>query len=140
MADEITTRIDGLREFRNELKDVAAEMPRELRSGLKDIVELMAPKVRSAFESGGGVLPKVAPSVKVLAQQTGASIRIGGTQYPFALGAEFGSAQFKQFQPWRGSGGDAGYALYPTVRAEREHLVDDVGDLMERLASKAFPN
>lgn len=77
---------------------------------------------------------KAARSLKAANQQRYAIVRLGGARYPFAEGAEFGAKQDKrrsavrggtaytlagwnQFRPWRGSGSDAGYFLWPEIRA-----------------------
>lgn len=143
MPDEKTVYVEGLREFRKAIKDVSDDLPKELRKGLKTIAEVIAGRTRQAFEAGPGVAPKVAGSVKARAQQAGASVQFGGPAVPFAWGAEFGGQRrptTKQFQPWRGSGNSAGYMFYPTVRVEREHLADDVAELIDRLTHEAFPN
>lgn len=47
---------------------------------------------------------------------------------------------WNQFQPWRGNGANAGYALYPAIRANGERIVDTYGDAIEKITKKAFPD
>lgn len=137
---EARIEVHGLRDFQRELKNLDSELPRQLRVVNMKAAELVASDARTRASSAGGALGKAAPSIKALGQQRSAAVRIGGNRYPFALGGEFGSTQFRQFKPWRGSGSDAGYALYPAVRANRDRVVELYGDLLDALARQAFPN
>lgn len=132
-------KVEGLAEFRRDLKQMGTALPKELRLGFKKIADHVADDTRSSFSGRGGVAPKVAASVKSSAQQTGAAVQFGGDQYPWAMGAEFGSSQFTQFPSWRGSGQDAGYSFYPSIRKAREHIVDDVAQMLDHVARLAFP-
>lgn len=132
-------RVEGLRDFQRELRQMHKEWPRELRKAAKKAADLVAEKTRSSFASRDGVAPKVAPSVKALAQQRSASVRIGGEKYPYAMGAEFGSIEYKQFEPWRGAGTDAGYSLFPTIRETRDEVSETFGDAIDDVARRAFP-
>lgn len=96
---------------------------------------MVAEATRASFASRPGVARRVAPSVKALAQQRSASVKIGGDRYPFALGSNFGSRQFKQFPPPV----DPDYSLYRSIRAKRDDVVESYGDAIDRLAAKAFP-
>lgn len=132
--------VDGLRIFQRDLRAVDKELPRQLRVINLKAATLVADDARGRAEAAGGALGKAAPSIKPVAQQRSAGVRIGGARYPFALGGEFGSIQYKQFQPWRGNGSDAGYALYPAKRANTERIVDMYGDMLLDLARIAFPD
>ena len=51
----------------------------------------------------------------------------GGTTQQLWGGYEFGSTKFKQFPIWSGRGprgGSAGYFVYPTLRAEQPHIIN----------------
>lgn len=134
--------VEGLRDLQRELRAVDAAFPRELRVANKEAAEIVAKGTRAKFESMGGSAPKVAPTVKALAQQRNASVKIGGGSSvggQVAMGNEFGSVEFKQFPSWRGNSTGAGYALWPTIRETREEVIDFYGDAIDRLARKAFP-
>lgn len=47
---------------------------------------------------------------------------------------------WNQFRPWRGNGEDAGYWLWPAIRAHTDDIVDTYGDAIEKITSKAFPD
>lgn len=132
--------VQGLRDLQRELRAVDKGWPKELRLANKRAAELVADATRSSFGRRPGVAPRVAPSVKALAQQRSASVRIGGARYPFALGSEFGSVRFEQFPAWSGNGPGAGYSLYETIRGRREEVIDTYAEAVDRLARKAFPN
>lgn len=136
MAGE-SIKVEGLTDFRRELKALDASLPKEIQKANKRAAEIVADKARASFAARGGVAPKVAPSVKALASQRYAAVRIGGPQYPYAMGAEWGSNRFRQFDPSRGK---QGYSLYPTIRKERDAIVDRMGDALEDIARRAFPN
>lgn len=141
MAKDSSVAIDvvGLKDFQRELRQMDKAWAKELRVANKKAAEPIAKDTRSSFASRPGVAPKVAASVKVLAEQRSASIKIGGDKYPYAMGSEFGSIQFKQFPPHRGSGSEAGYSLYPSIRSNRENVINVYGDLIDEVAKAAFP-
>lgn len=133
-------QIIGLREFLAELRTVDSTLPRQIGKASKAAADLAASRTRASFSARSGVAPKVADSVRSSGLQRAAYVQIGGDAYPFALGSEFGSVRFKQFPSYRGSGGDAGYSLYPSVRASREEIVAIYGDSVIDALRRAFPN
>lgn len=135
-----SVRVEGLRDFIRELRALDATLPKEVRSITKDLADDVADKSGQSFSGRSGVAPKVAASVKALAQQRGAQVKFGGPQWPYAMGAEFGSSRYKQFEPWRGSGAGAGYSVFPVVRKERERIVVFFNRGLKHLFAKAFPN
>lgn len=132
-----TLSVDGLTELRRDLKALGKDLPKELRKANKSVADYVADLSASAAYSLGGVAAHVAPSIKASAGQISAGVTFGGSAYPMAGGAEFGSQRYKQFKPWRGNGSDAGYFVYPTIRdnAERieSHYTDVIDDLLERV-------
>lgn len=138
MAETGGERIEvvGLRDFQRALRQAGNDFPKELRQANKDAADIVAEGTRRALLSRSGVAPKVAPSVRALAQQRNASVKIGGARYPYAMGANFGSVRYKQFpKPTKPD-----YALYRTIEARRDEVVDAYGDAIERLARRAFPD
>jgi len=131
--------IIGLREFNAELRRLDTTLPKAVRELNFTIASDVATKATSVAESLGGVARKVAPSLKALAQQARAQVKLGGPQYPMAMGAEFGSVQFHQFKAWRGSGAGAGYFLYPTVQAKKVELVPRYRSMLDQVTKPAFP-
>jgi len=140
-ADKV--EVVGLKELRAELRSLGGSWPKELRTASKEAAELVADKTRASFAGGRGSAPKAASTVKALAQQTGAAVRIGGgagVGGQVAMGNEFGSFRYRQFPGWRGSGAAAGYHLYPTIRDNTERVVEVYGDALGRLTKRAFPD
>lgn len=135
-------RVEGLRELQREMRAVERALPRELRAASKEAADVVAEGTRRAFAGLGGSAPKVVPTVKALAQQRGASVKIGGSSSvggKVALGNEFGSVRYKQFPSWRGSGQGAGYALFPTIRQRRDEVLETYGRALDRVTKRAFP-
>jgi hypothetical protein len=137
VADRI--QVTGLKELRKELKAADAAFPKELQKANKKIAELVADGTRAAFSGMGGSAPKVAPTVKALAQQARAQVKVGGGSgvgAEVAMGNLWGSKRYKQFPPPV----DAGYALYPTLKAKNDEIVEAYGDLLDDLLKRAFPD
>lgn len=138
MPDDLKIRVSGLDELRRELRRL------DMTADLKDVNNRVAQHVADAAErrarSLGRMEAKAAESLRANRAQSKAAVTIGGARHEFALGAEFGSNRYKQFRPWRGSGQAAGYFLWPSIRAERERVIDMYGDEIERLTAKAFPD
>lgn len=144
-------RVEGLAQFQAELRRVNRDLPRVLRLAHLDAAELVAEEARGRARARGGVAAKTAPSIKAAGEQRRAKITLGGARFPFALGAEFGGGRHgpgnptpaggytTQFPPWRGSGGDAGYFVYPAIRATRDRFVDAYEQGLAELISRAFP-
>lgn len=133
-------QVAGLKEFVRELRKADRELPKAIRQANLDVAKEVAEGTRASFSSRGGVAPKVASSVRALAQQARAQVGIGGARYPYALGSEFGSVRYKQFPPWRGSGPGAGYSLYPTIRSMRDEISQKYLDRIADATSGAFPS
>jgi hypothetical protein len=131
-------RIEGLRELVRDFRRAEGNLPKEIQKSNKSLAEKVAERTKASFSSRDGVAPKVAASVKALATQRGAHVRIGGNAYPYALGSEFGAIVFKQFPPWRGNGPGAGYSLFPTIRSMRTDIEKEFLDGVERAFHRAF--
>lgn len=129
----------GLAQLRRDLKEVGGDLPKQLQQVNKAAAAVIATDARERAESLGGVAAKSAPSIRPGATQTAGLIRLGSDNYPFALGAEFGAIQYKQFKPWRGASGDAGYFLYPAIRDDVPKVVEMYGAELDKLTRKAFP-
>lgn len=138
MANE-TIRVEGLRDLLRELRAADAAWPKEMRQASKEVAENVAEGTRAAFASMSGSAPKVAATVKALAQQRAAQVKVGGAgdsiPVMVSMGNLWGSNRYKQFPPHR----KGGYALYPTIAALREQNIDAYANAVERLVAKAFP-
>lgn len=137
MADRI--QVTGLKELRRELKAVDATFPKQLQKANKKVAELVAEGTRSAFSAMRGSAPKVAPTVKALAQQTRAQVRVGGGSgvgAEVAMGNLWGATRYPQFPPHVAGG----YALYPTIAAKSDEIIEAYADEIDDLLQRAFPD
>lgn len=140
MPGEQPVQIQGLAQFQRELKAIDKDLPKELKTAALAAAEVVATDARSRAESQGSVLAKSAPSFKAAAEQRRAKITLGGPQYPFALGAEFGGRgrpTTQQFLPHRGR---QGYAVYPAIRGTREEFIQVYERALDQLTRRAFPD
>lgn len=140
MSDQ-PTEIIGLAELQRAMRALDDKLPRELSKANKEAAQFVVDKAQAAARRQGGVAAKSAPALKAAGQQRNSAVRLDGRRYPWALGAEFGSKQFKQFKSWRGNQwspdreNGVGYFLQPTIRATRApfevlylKLLDDLID------------
>lgn len=127
--------VEGLRDLQRELRAVDVTFPKELRAANKDAAQIVSDATSASFSSRGGVAPKVAPSVRAVAQQRSASVKIGGAKYPYAMGANFGSVRFTQFLPPI----DPDYSLFASIQAKHREVVESYDEALKRLTKKAFP-
>lgn len=133
-------KVDGLRELNAALKAIGPDARKELKAASKKVADFVANDARSAAYSIGGVAAHVAPSIKPVASIAGsAGVSIGGAAFPMAGGAEFGSLKYRQFQPWRGSGSDAGYFLYPAIRQDVDRIVTEYTSAIDDIIKRRFP-
>jgi hypothetical protein len=132
-------RVDGLKEFVAALKEVDPAFARELSAVHREIAKTIRDESISMATGEGSTAAHVAPSIRASGTQRSASITFGSDDYPMALGAEFGSIRYHQFKAWRGNSADAGYFIYPTIRAHEDDIEKAVMDGFERVAAHAFP-
>ena len=129
--------VHGLRELNRALREVEGGTPKALRETNKKVATKVATKARGRASALGSTAAHVAPSLRASAGATSAGVAGGGATFPMFGGAEFGSLRYKQFPPWRGSGSDAGYFLYPTIRDEAPHIEDEYREALDHLIRKA---
>lgn len=121
----------------------------QLRLASLEIATKVASEAASRAKSQGGLAKLVAPTIRARRDRTpevrmGSARRLptegngwkrsrkgpGQTVGDIIWGAEFGAAAYRQFKPWRGNDSEAGYFLYPAVRAK--------SDMIEREYSAAL--
>lgn len=114
---------------RASLGKARTQFPKAMVRADRRAASLAAERSRAIFASRQGVAPKVAESVVAMA----ATLQFGGPNYPYAMGANFGSHRFKQFPAPADGGGD--YAFFAAIEqtagqrnALYEHYVDQVLD------------
>lgn len=135
-------RIEGLDSFRGDLKQLAKDLDDGdvMRDAHYAIGELIVTSAQHRAGSLGAMQAKAARSARAGRAKNAASVTIGGASSPFALGAEFGSNRFRQFDPWRGSGKGAGYWLWPAVRSEDRAIERVYEQAVDKAAARAFPD
>lgn len=135
--------IHGLRELNRALRSVGPELRKEFKTATKAIAGFVSQDARALAYSQGGVAARVAPTLRPVAGATGnafgAGVSFGGANHPEAMGAEFGSVRYKQFEPWRGSDSSAGYFLYPAIRKDSTQIVEEFEKAADRLLNREFP-
>ncbi len=145
--------IRGLVDFQRALRELNSKLPRELGTINKQVADFVVERAKGRASSLGPLWSRAARSLSSARKQRVALVRLGGSRYPEALGAEFGAIRniprltargevrgWNQFREWRGNGSDAGYFLYPTIRQDTPEIIEMYGDLLERLAREAFPS
>ena len=147
-------RVQGLVEFRKEIKALADSQ--QLRRALREANKEAAETARKAAVSHASTRQehRAAGSLKAVNSEAGA--RLSSDLIWFG-GAEFGALRnqrranrtgrgsgtmlgWNQFQPWRGNSADAGYFLWPGLRAESEQIIDRYDQALQELSSRAFPD
>ncbi len=116
-------QVDGLRESMKALKAIDARLPRVVSKTTRTLVKtVMVPPAVANWRSQN-IKPSVASQVvKGSGTTTGASLKLVGSRFPFAMGVEFGAKQYPQFRPWRGNqftvapGSSTGYVAQDAVR------------------------
>jgi hypothetical protein len=145
-----TVAVHGLDELRRELKKLDGNAATE---ALKDANYRVAELVVQAAQSRASTrMERAAMATLRPARQAARAQVTGGSGIEFFGGAEFGAAQnqlrntsrgvvrgWNQFKAWRGSGADAGYALYPGIRDSTERIVEVYGDEVMKITRDAFP-
>lgn len=136
MADQL--RVEGLKELRRELKAVDPQWPRALQKVNKEIAEQVAEGTRANLAGMGGSAPKVASTVKALAQQARAQVKAGGkgdsVAERVAGGNLFGSNRYKQF-PKPGL-----YGIYKALAEMKDDIEERYLDMLDDLLKRAFPD
>lgn len=126
-------RVTGLAELNRALKALGPEVQGELKDAHYEVGNMVSEDARSIAGGLGGVAAKTAPSIRATRTAAGAALAFGGSAYPFAGGAEFGSIRYKQFKPWRGSGSDSGYFVYPAIRQDADQIEKTYVDMLDDL-------
>lgn len=137
-----TVAVEGLQELRNSLRRMSRTAPKVMQGANKEVAEEVSDKALKRMRSLGGVHAHAArmKSVRPQARADSASIVIGGAaaKHGPAMGAEFGALQYPQFPRWRGNDEGAGYAVWPTIRAESDRIKATYIDHLETAIRKAF--
>lgn len=130
--------VQGLNELRSELRKL--DLTDQLKDAHYRVASLVVDEAEKKARAIGRMQAKAAESLRATRTQNKAAVSIGSTRYAFALGAEFGAKNYPQFLPWRGSGTNSGYFMWPAIRESRDEVMRLYGDEIERITSDAFPD
>jgi hypothetical protein len=149
---KVGIRIDGLREFRRELRKLSDDgtWTRALREVNAQVAQEALREVQRLAQTQPRIIGKrrrperehwsdYVGSFRVVASQTSAGIRLGSTvrRKGWYMGSNFGShGRFKQF-PGQSV---PDHALYKGIEQALPRTVERYGDALDRLAKKAFPD
>ena len=116
-------------------------MDEQAVSQAKAVSNGLATYVQSKIKSAAGSRPNKAASRVADGSRVSKSSKIGELSFGFVSqkfsgggttqqlwgGYEFGSNKFKQFPVWSGreGRGSRGYFIYPTLRAEQPHIINE---------------
>jgi hypothetical protein len=136
-----SVEVDGLKQLIRDVRRVERDLPKTMRVRMLPISQSVVVEARRRGQSLGGVQTHaVRRGLRGGATQNTAWIKLLASREPTILGAEFGGGRrrtTRQFPPWRGSGRNAGYFVYPTLRESSDDIIrqleDSVRDLL-RLA------
>lgn len=148
-------QVRGLRDLRSELKRLgnAKVLEAELATANEYVAEYVADKAEPRMRGLGSMGARAAQTLSASRSGVSARVSLGGNQFPGALGVEFGAIRdrlrataggpmrgWNQFQPWRGTGMNAGYALYPTIRENAAQIGEIYYRELDEILSRAFPD
>lgn len=140
--------IQGLADFQRELKAADLKLPRMMGVASKEAADIVASDARGRADMVSRLAAKAGASVKAVASQLAAKVTLGGPNFPFAMGAEFGAKKFAQFEVWRGNrhregiepGSGVGYFLYPAIRSKSDEAVNRYALGLDRIMRQVFPD
>jgi hypothetical protein len=134
-------QVDGLNQLLRDVRKVERGLPKSMRKALLPVSQNVFAKAKGRATALGGVhRHAVRRGLRAGATQKTAWIKLVGTREPTIFGAEFGGGRRKttrQFPEWRGSGGGAGYFVYPTIRGESDNVAREVEQSVEQLLRQA---
>lgn len=153
ISTESTVRVTGLKEAVRALKKCGdAEKLGLLKETFHQAAKLVVREAQGTAVFVSPMASRAASRLKASKVQNAAQV-IFSERKGYEFGAEFGAgrnlprsghrggtyytyAGLNQFKPWLGNGTGAGYFLWPSIRAESEHIAEMVGDEMERIFEK----
>ena len=127
--------VTQLRDASQEIAGRVADDARARAQGLGGLAALVAPTIRAGRDRSP--LVKMGNSSPLPEEGAGWEHERGGPNQTIGdamWGAEFGGGRrptTRQFSPWRGSGQDAGYFLYPAIRQDEPWIEERYGDALD---------
>src|SRR5262245_1925341 len=141
-------RVQGLKEFRRDLKRVDSASGPAIRQANKTVAEVVAGQARGNAQSQPRQLaarPRPSrqhwgdyvASFRALASQTRAQVALGSTRLPWALGQNFGSpGRYRQFP----GQGNPDHAMYLAIGATVPQQMATFAAEYDKLSKIAFPD
>lgn len=142
MAGRAAIQVEGLREFRRELRSVDDKWPKVLKRAHQEAADLAAEYARGGADAEGGVVAKAAFSIRAAATTTGGRLRWGGRGFEFADGAFFGALQYQRFRPWigqsweTGKAGEGPYGINDAIAARKDEIGEVYLDALEGVVAE----
>ena len=135
-------QVEGLRETRKKFRELPDDGRKELKARSSRIAQVVGDEASRRFMALGHQGPLVASTLRTRLGDTptiavGGSARLGQNRKPaFKLlyGTEFGSDKYKQFHA--AHTGQAGRALYPTIRTRTEWMIEQWRDAADTVAAR----
>ena len=136
-------RIEGLRDLTRDLSKAGGKVSKAMPEANQRVAhDLVVKPARSKASGQPGASGKLAQTgIRAARRARAAVVVIGGTKSSeWALGAEFGSKRYRQFQPFRGNQweGLPGYVVQPTIRENKPRIeaeyLDTVYDTVRKAA------
>lgn len=157
MAGKAAVEIEGLKEFRKDLKALGPEWPKALRKQYKEISDHVAVRASSRASALGGVHAKAAPKIKGYATAANASVGVasGGVASVGVWGAKkhtgwYAKPWFVESPPqhpkWVGNSWEPGvagqgpYAVNDAIAAELPYIEEAFGAVIDDVTERAFPD
>jgi len=133
--------VDGLKQLLRDVRKVERDLPKAMRRRLVPVSQMVLRGSQQRAQSLGGIHAHAARrGLRAGATQNTAWVKLLATREPTILGAEFGGGRrrtTRQFPQWRGSGRDAGYFVYPTIRVESDDVIRELEDAARDLIRQA---
>jgi hypothetical protein len=126
--DSFDVRVDGLRDFRRDLKRLDKDLPKELNKEIKEVVGKVAVDAALSAPRDSGALAR---SYRPFTRGNIAGVR---SPLPYAGVIEYGGTispkgtpiTIRKYEP-----------VTRAVERQRDHLVEEIGDAIERASHRA---
>lgn len=141
-------QIDGLKDVSAALKRMQdPEASKSWRVTNRKIAQLVVDEAR-AGASTRLEWRAARTALDPITTSTGAAVKLSASDFPGALGAEFGADRnqrrfirgtqgqrkgWNQFKPWRGNDAGAGYFLWPAIRRNSEAIQSEYVEFLLKL-------
>lgn len=126
-------QIDGLKQFRSQLKQIDANLPKKIRVALNSSSQLVIDYAKPKIPSRTG---RARASLKVRSSQTKAAIAAGGTKAPYYPWLDFGGRVGRGNSVKRPYSREGRY-VYPGLKANRDEITQTMASALTELAQEA---